>query len=50
MQFLETGSQGAFHAQTQPVIEYYKRKGMVYDLVADKPAADVTSQVRKALS
>jgi len=41
---------GAFHAQTQPVIEYYKRKGMVYDLVADKPAADVTSQVRKALS
>ncbi|PSC68355.1 adenylate kinase [Micractinium conductrix] len=37
----------AFHAQTAPVIAYYKDK--VVTIKADKPQAEVAAQVRKAL-
>eukprot|EP00475_Leptophrys_vorax_P016382 TRINITY_DN22837_c0_g1_i1.p1 TRINITY_DN22837_c0_g1~~TRINITY_DN22837_c0_g1_i1.p1 ORF type:complete len:241 (+),score=19.79 TRINITY_DN22837_c0_g1_i1:156-878(+) len=39
----------SFHRQTTPVIDYYNKKGVVVNLQADKKAAEVTSDVRKAL-
>jgi len=39
----------AFHKQTQPVIEYYARKGAVAELVADRASADVAAQIKRAL-
>ncbi|KAH9327357.1 hypothetical protein KI387_007535, partial [Taxus chinensis] len=40
----------AFHRQTQPVIDYYVKKGVVSKLHADKPAKEVTSEIQKTLS
>ena len=40
----------AFHKQTQPVIEHYKRKNAVADLNANKPFGDVSDQIRKVMS
>ncbi|KAK9825927.1 hypothetical protein WJX81_007483 [Elliptochloris bilobata] len=37
----------AFHAQTTPVVDFYKSK--VVDVAADKPQADVAAQIRQAL-
>ncbi|CAN1267925.1 Adenylate kinase 4 [Linum perenne] len=40
----------AFHRQTEPVINYYKQKGAVADLHAEKAPKEVTVEVEKALS
>eukprot|EP00270_Netrium_digitus_P016492 TRINITY_DN5928_c0_g1_i1.p1 TRINITY_DN5928_c0_g1~~TRINITY_DN5928_c0_g1_i1.p1 ORF type:complete len:243 (-),score=61.15 TRINITY_DN5928_c0_g1_i1:291-1019(-) len=40
---------GAFHRQTEPVIQYYKSKGIVTDLKAEKPPSDVTAQIERTL-
>ncbi|KAG8051091.1 hypothetical protein GUJ93_ZPchr0009g2331 [Zizania palustris] len=40
----------AFHIQTEPVIEYYTKKGLVANLHAEKPPKEVTAEVQKALS
>ncbi|KAG0454939.1 hypothetical protein HPP92_024231 [Vanilla planifolia] len=40
----------AFHKQTEPVIDYYNKKGAVVNLHAEKPPKEVTLEVEKALS
>ncbi|XP_020108632.1 adenylate kinase 4 isoform X3 [Ananas comosus] len=40
----------AFHRQTEPVIDYYSKKGLVVQLHAEKPPKEVTTEVEKALS
>ncbi|CAM0949942.1 unnamed protein product [Alopecurus aequalis] len=40
----------AFHIQTEPVIEYYSKNGLVANLHAEKPPKEVTVEVQKALS
>ncbi|KAJ3671467.1 hypothetical protein LUZ60_007546 [Juncus effusus] len=40
----------AFHRQTEPVIDYYSKKGLVANLHAEKPPKEVTTEVQKALS
>ncbi|XVF08734.1 hypothetical protein REPUB_Repub07fG0028600 [Reevesia pubescens] len=40
----------AFHKQTEPVINYYSKKGIVAKLHAEKPPKDVTEEVKKVLS
>ncbi|WCJ38715.1 Adenylate kinase family protein [Euphorbia peplus] len=40
----------AFHKQTEPVIEYYAKKGVLAELHAEKPPKEVTVEVQKALS
>ncbi|KAH8486752.1 hypothetical protein H0E87_025670 [Populus deltoides] len=40
----------AFHKQTEPVIDYYKKKGAVAELHAEKPPKEVTTEVKKVLS
>ncbi|OEL22395.1 Adenylate kinase 4 [Dichanthelium oligosanthes] len=40
----------AFHRQTEPVIDYYSKKGIVANLHAEKPPKEVTAEVQKALS
>nr|XP_025672918.1 adenylate kinase 4 isoform X2 [Arachis hypogaea] len=40
----------AFHKQTEPVIDYYAKKGMVANLRAEKPPKEVTAEVEKVLS
>ncbi|KAE8707470.1 Adenylate kinase 4 [Hibiscus syriacus] len=40
----------AFHKQTEPVINYYSKKGLVTKLDAEKPQKYVTDDIRKALS
>ncbi|CAL5097743.1 unnamed protein product [Urochloa decumbens] len=40
----------AFHRQTEPVIDYYAKKGLVANLPAEKPPKEVTVEVQKALS
>uniref|UniRef100_A0A7N0SZJ7 adenylate kinase n=1 Tax=Kalanchoe fedtschenkoi TaxID=63787 RepID=A0A7N0SZJ7_KALFE len=40
----------AFHKQTEPVIDYYTKKGVVAQLSAAKPPKEVTSEVLKVLS
>ncbi|KAL6518014.1 hypothetical protein OROMI_033715 [Orobanche minor] len=40
----------AFHKQTEPVIDYYNKKGIVANLPAEKPPQDVTFEVKKVLS
>lgn len=40
----------AFHRQTEPVIDYYKKKGVVGNLHAEKPAKEVAAEIQKALS
>ncbi|KAE8661728.1 Adenylate kinase 4 [Hibiscus syriacus] len=37
----------AFHKQTEPVINYYSKKGLVTKLNAEKPPKDVTDDIRK---
>jgi len=40
----------AFHRQTEPVIDYYRKKGVVADLHAEKPPKEVSAEVNKVLS
>lgn len=40
----------AFHRQTEPVIDYYKKKGVVANLHAEKPAKEVATEIQKTLS
>ncbi|KAK4362582.1 hypothetical protein RND71_017823 [Anisodus tanguticus] len=40
----------AFHRQTEPVIDYYAKKGNVVNLPAEKPPQTVTTEVKRALS
>ncbi|OAY32425.1 adenylate kinase 4 isoform X1 [Manihot esculenta] len=40
----------AFHKQTEPVIDYYAKKGVVAELHAEKPQKDVTAEVQKVLT
>ncbi|OIT31396.1 PREDICTED: adenylate kinase 4 [Nicotiana attenuata] len=40
----------AFHRQTEPVINYYSKKGVVASLHAEKPPKEVTSEVKNVLS
>ncbi|KAJ9676681.1 hypothetical protein PVL29_021952 [Vitis rotundifolia] len=40
----------AFHRQTEPVIDYYTKKGIVANLHAEKSPKEVTAEVQKALS
>uniref|UniRef100_A0A0C9RS15 adenylate kinase n=1 Tax=Wollemia nobilis TaxID=56998 RepID=A0A0C9RS15_9CONI len=40
----------AFHRQTQPVIDYYMKRGVVNKLHAEKPAKEVAIEIQKALS
>ncbi len=39
----------AFHAQTQPVIDYYKSRGKVNVIHANKPSKNVEEQIASAL-
>eukprot|EP00271_Cylindrocystis_brebissonii_P011586 TRINITY_DN29453_c0_g1_i1.p1 TRINITY_DN29453_c0_g1~~TRINITY_DN29453_c0_g1_i1.p1 ORF type:complete len:244 (-),score=69.12 TRINITY_DN29453_c0_g1_i1:821-1552(-) len=39
----------AFHKQTTPVIDYYKKKGVVVDLHAEKKPPEVTAEIEAAL-
>merc|ERR1712216_886912 len=39
----------AFHAQTQPVIDYYSKAGRVSNIPANKPAKEVEAQIATAL-
>ena len=39
----------AFHKQTQPVIDYYRSKGLLKDINADKPFQAVYSQIQQAI-
>lgn len=39
----------SFHKQTEPVIEYYKAKGVVVDLHAEKMPPEVTKEIEAAL-
>ncbi|KAJ8752042.1 hypothetical protein K2173_001068 [Erythroxylum novogranatense] len=40
----------AFHKQTEPVVDYYKKNDVVADIHAEKPPKEVTVEVEKALS
>ncbi|KAK4804066.1 hypothetical protein SAY86_003883 [Trapa natans] len=40
----------AFHRQTEPVIDYYSKKGSVANLHAEKTPEEVTAEVQKVLS
>uniref|UniRef100_A0A0D9XR90 adenylate kinase n=1 Tax=Leersia perrieri TaxID=77586 RepID=A0A0D9XR90_9ORYZ len=40
----------AFHKQTEPVIDYYSKKGLVANLHAENPPKEVTDEVQKVLS
>ncbi|EMS55707.1 Adenylate kinase B [Triticum urartu] len=40
----------AFHIQTEPVIDYYSKNGLVANLHAEKPPKEVTAEMQKALS
>ncbi|XP_043723936.1 adenylate kinase 4-like [Telopea speciosissima] len=40
----------AFHRQTEPVIDYYVKKGIVALIPAEKPPKEVTTEVQKVLS
>ncbi|XVF49659.1 hypothetical protein PTKIN_Ptkin04bG0030600 [Pterospermum kingtungense] len=39
-----------FHKQTEPVVDYYSKKGIIAKLHAEKPPKEVTEEVRKVLS
>ncbi|KAE8663485.1 Adenylate kinase 4 [Hibiscus syriacus] len=39
-----------FHRQTEPVIDYYSKKGIIAKLHAEKPPKEVTEEVKKVLS
>ena len=38
-----------FHKQTQPVIDYYRQRGVLRDIDADKPFATVYQQIQQAI-
>ncbi|KAF5183640.1 adenylate kinase [Thalictrum thalictroides] len=40
----------AYHKQTEPVIDYYAKKGVVANIHADKLPKDVSAEVKKVLS
>lgn len=40
----------AFHQQTQPVVDYYKSKGVLQTINADQPFAKVFGQIQQALA
>ncbi|XP_042466427.1 adenylate kinase 4-like [Zingiber officinale] len=40
----------SFHRQTEPVIDYYSKKGIVGQLHAENPPKELTDEVHKALS
>jgi len=40
----------AFHQQTQPVIDYYRQKGKLKNIDADKPSATVFQAITKSLA
>lgn len=40
----------AFHKQTEPVIDYYAKKGVIANIHAEKSPTEVTVEVQKALS
>jgi adenylate kinase len=40
----------AFHAQTQPVIDYYSRSERVAAIAANKPSKEVEAQIASALN
>ena len=40
----------AFHAQTQPVIDYYQTAGRVQAIAADKPSEQVAAKITSALA
>eukprot|EP00252_Welwitschia_mirabilis_P023440 TRINITY_DN6616_c0_g1_i1.p1 TRINITY_DN6616_c0_g1~~TRINITY_DN6616_c0_g1_i1.p1 ORF type:complete len:247 (+),score=61.49 TRINITY_DN6616_c0_g1_i1:165-905(+) len=40
----------SFHRQTEPVIDYYQKKGIVVNVPAEKPPKDVSAEIKKALS
>jgi adenylate kinase len=40
----------SFHRQTEPVIDYYTKHGLVANLHAEKPPKEVTTEVEKVLS
>ncbi|GAA0149725.1 nucleotide kinase [Lithospermum erythrorhizon] len=40
----------AFHRQTEPVVDYYSKKGVVANLPAEKPPKEVSAEVQKVLS
>ncbi|GFY88153.1 adenylate kinase 1 [Actinidia rufa] len=40
----------AFHRQTEPVIDYYAKKGVVAQLQAERPPKEVTAEVQRVLS
>ncbi|CAK9141086.1 unnamed protein product [Ilex paraguariensis] len=40
----------AFHKQTEPVIDYYNKKNIVTNIIAEKPPQEVTADVQKVLS
>lgn len=39
----------AFHSQTEPVIQYYSKKGLVVNLHAENPPPKVTAEIESAL-
>ncbi|XP_071731745.1 adenylate kinase 4-like [Rutidosis leptorrhynchoides] len=39
----------AFHQQTEPVIDYYRKKSILENLHADKPPHEVTAEIKKVL-
>ena len=40
----------AYHAQTQPVIDYYQTAGRVQAIAADKPSEQVAAKITSALA
>ncbi|KAJ4960639.1 hypothetical protein NE237_020549 [Protea cynaroides] len=40
----------AFHRQTEPVVDYYVKKGVVANVHAEKPPKEVTTEVQKTCS
>ena len=39
----------AFHKQTQPVIDYYRQRGLLRDVNADQPFQNVYQQIQQAI-
>lgn len=39
----------AYHQQTEPVVDYYRKNNTVYDIDANKDADEVTAQLTKSL-
>lgn len=39
----------AYHAQTQPLVEYYQKRGILYTIAGDSSVDEVFSQIRRVL-